>query len=224
MQLCWRNKDCCSSPFYLDIKLIANGRNNFQHYWANNVGSGFVRLGCDVQTDLPTMLAQCWLVGVSHEVIALLSPRRQCAIGVRGPKNVGESCANGSIIVVLRSAIPWTIEMLGIVDSKSLSLSNNSQQHATTCNIQHCYIAGIFFLTARTLIGYFEVTWHLTIKLFPAKISEWATLQKSMTSEGNRALSPANVDRRPPLQRGLMNFQLYKQTHLKTGPSQSWSV
>ena len=29
-----------------------------------------------------------------------------------------------------------------------------------------------------------------------------------MTSEGNSALLPANVDRRPPLQRGLMNFQL----------------
>ena len=31
---------------------------------------------------------------------------------------------------------------------------------------------------------------------------------KSMTSEGNIALLPANVDPRPPLQRGLMNFQL----------------
>ena len=29
-----------------------------------------------------------------------------------------------------------------------------------------------------------------------------------MTSEGNSALLPANVDRRPPLQQGLMNFQL----------------
>ena len=31
-----------------------------------------------------------------------------------------------------------------------------------------------------------------------------------MTLEGNIALLPANVDRRPPLQRGLMNFQPYK--------------
>ena len=69
--------------------------------------------------------------------------------------------------------------------------------------------SGKFFPTARGLIGYFEVTWHLTMKLFPAKISERATLQKSMTSERNSALLPANVDRRPPLQRGLMNFQLY---------------
>ena len=34
-----------------------------------------------------------------------------------------------------------------------------------------------FFPTARALIGYFEVTWDLTNKLFPAKISERATLQ-----------------------------------------------
>ena len=48
--------------------------------------------------------------------------------------------------------------------------------------VSHCYevygcIAGIFFQRARTLIGYFEVTWHLIMKLFPAKISELATLQ-----------------------------------------------
>ena len=44
-------------------------------------------------------------------------------------------------------------------------------------NKKYCYIAGNFFLAARALIGYFEVTWHLTMKLFPAKISERATLQ-----------------------------------------------
>ena len=31
-------------------------------------------------------------------------------------------------------------------------------------------------------------------------------IAKSMTSEGNSALFPANVDRRSPLQRGLLNF------------------
>ena len=41
----------------------------------------------------------------------------------------------------------------------------------------NCYIAENLFPTARALIGYFEVTWHLTMKLFPAKISERATLQ-----------------------------------------------
>ena len=33
------------------------------------------------------------------------------------------------------------------------------------------------FPAARALIGYFKVTWHLTTKLFPAKISERATMQ-----------------------------------------------
>ena len=31
-------------------------------------------------------------------------------------------------------------------------------------------------------------------------------IAKSMTSEGNSAMFLANVDRRPPLQRGLLNF------------------
>ena len=33
-------------------------------------------------------------------------------------------------------------------------------------------------------------------------------IAKSMTSESNSALLPANVDRQPPLQRVLKNFQL----------------
>ena len=73
-------------------------------------------------------------------------------------------------------------------------------------NKSNCYIAGNFFSTARGLIGYCEVTWHLTMKLFPAKLSERSTFP--MTSEGNNAMLPANVHRWPPLQRGLMNFQL----------------
>ena len=63
---------------------------------------------------------------------------------------------------------------------KGLYTANRSNQYC-------CYIAGNFFPTARALIGYFEVTWHLTMKLFPANISERGTLQKSMTSEGNSA-------------------------------------
>ena len=58
-----------------------------------------------------------------------------------------------------------------------------------------CSPAGNFFPTARTLIGDFEVTWHLTMKLFPAKISERATLQIilrqmvwSLTSPENRSI------------------------------------
>ena len=54
-------------------------------------------------------------------------------------------------------------------------------------NILKCHIAGNFFLTARALIGYFKVTWHLTMKLFPAKIYERATLENlCMTSEVSR--------------------------------------
>ena len=40
-----------------------------------------------------------------------------------------------------------------------------------------CYIAWNCFPTARALIGYFKVTWHLTMKLFPDKISARGTLQ-----------------------------------------------
>ena len=45
-------------------------------------------------------------------------------------------------------------------------------------------------------------------------------IAKSTTSEGNSALLPANVDQRPPLQRGLINFplqnfQLYNKSLLK---------
>ena len=43
--------------------------------------------------------------------------------------------------------------------------------------IAYYYIAGNFFPKAHSVIGYFKVTWHLTMKLFPAKISEQATLQ-----------------------------------------------
>ena len=64
-------------------------------------------------------------------------------------------------------------------------------------NIKCCYIAGISSPTACGLIGYFKVTWYLAVKLFPAK-SFWAgNIAKSMTSVGNSALLPANVDRQP---------------------------
>ena len=36
-------------------------------------------------------------------------------------------------------------------------------------------------------------------------------IAKSMMSEGNSTLLPMNVDRRPLLQQGLMNFQLQEQ-------------
>jgi len=69
-----------------------------------------------------------------------------------------------------------------------------------------CYIAGEFLPTARALIGYFQVSWNLTMKLFTAKLSERATLQNPWRHRVT-ALFSANVDRRPPLQRGLLNIQ-----------------
>ena len=48
------------------------------------------------------------------------------------------------------------------------------------------------FSTVCALIGYFKITWHLAMKLFPAKM--WAgNIATSMTSQGNSALLPANV-------------------------------
>ena len=98
-------------------------------------------------------------------------------------------------------------------------------------NIKYCYIAGIPSPTACGLIGYFKVTWwYLTIKLLPAK-SFWAgNVAKSMTSVGNSALLPANVDRRPPFRfvftlRLLMSSFCYILTnHLMTGPSENIKI
>ena len=39
------------------------------------------------------------------------------------------------------------------------------------------YMAASYLPTAHALIGYFEVKWHVTMKLFPSKIFERATLQ-----------------------------------------------
>ena len=65
------------------------------------------------------------------------------------------------------------------------------------------YIAGIFSQQRALLliIGYFEFPGHLTMKMFPAKISERG---KSMTSEGNSAMLPLNVDA------GEIYFQICK--------------
>ena len=52
----------------------------------------------------------------------------------------------------------------------------------------------------------------------------WAgNIAKSMTSEGHSALLPANVDRWPLLQRGLMNFQLQFFQLYKTNHLQRWT-
>lgn len=48
------------------------------------------------------------------------------------------------------------------------------------------------------------------MKVFPTKIL--GNIARSMTLERNSALLRANVDRPPPLQRGLMNFQPYNES------------
>ena len=62
-------------------------------------------------------------------------------------------------------------------------------------NKKYCYIAGNFFPTACALIGYFEVTWHMTSNNETvSRQNLWAgNAAKSMTSEGNSARSPADV-------------------------------
>ena len=62
-------------------------------------------------------------------------------------------------------------------------------------NKKQCYIAGNFFPTARALIGYFEVTWHMTSNNETvSRQNLWAgNVAKSMTSESNSARLPANV-------------------------------
>ena len=48
----------------------------------------------------------------------------------------------------------------------------------------------------RALIGYFEVTWHASNNETVSRQNLWAgNIAKSMTSEGNSTLLPANVDR-----------------------------
>ena len=62
-------------------------------------------------------------------------------------------------------------------------------------NKKYCWIAGNFFPTACALIGYFEVTWHMTSNNETvSRQNLWAgNAAKSMTSEGNSARSPADV-------------------------------
>ena len=80
--------------------------------------------------------------------------------------------------------------------------------------VSHCYevygcIAGIWLLWV-----------HLTSSNETVSSQNlWAgNVAKSMTSEGNSALLPAIVNRRPPSQWGLINFQLYNKT------LQDWSL
>jgi len=86
-------------------------------------------------------------------------------------------------------------------------------------NNHHCYMARKFSPTARAFIGYFEVTWHLTMRQFPAKISERATLQ-------NLGRQRVTVHHYPRMSifinlytESFSSPAIYETNHLKAGPS-----
>ena len=76
------------------------------------------------------------------------------------------------------------IQLLSTKCGRSLDLIEHNNnwcellRHYTLLDLHNCfcYVVGNFFSTVHAIIGYFEVTWHL-MKLFPAKISEQATMQ-----------------------------------------------
>ena len=88
-----------------------------------------------------------------------------------------------------------------------------------------CYVDGNFFSTVHALIGYFEVTWHLTMKLFPAKISEQATMQNPWRQRATVQcylwmLTIWEIYFHTfVLKEGFFFFMGYITNHLKTGPS-----
>ena len=60
----------------------------------------------------------------------------------------------------------------------SYTKTMKEEHRSYRCNFCTCgKKAGNVFPAGWTLIDHFNITWHLTMKLFPAKISEQATLQ-----------------------------------------------
>ena len=92
------------------------------------------------------------------------------------------------------------------------------------CNHLHPYQS----ITVLALIGFFEVTWHLTMKLFHAKISEQATLQKIWRQRITVHCCPRILTDDLRYNDGEWNFsfkitQLYKK--ISTSPRETkWTV
>ena len=121
------------------LRLRANGRNNYQHYGANNVGSCCVRVGSGVQRmqQLPTSLGPAVHRG-KIQPISLWNP---CVISMRGPNNVGrtvrKNCATDPTLLPYASAITeqkkcW--ELLSEKSDRFQTSRNNTQPRPTTCN------------------------------------------------------------------------------------------
>ena len=72
---------------------------------------------------------------------------------------------------------------IGAADSDVEEAASAADMHSRILTFPNgkntCYIAGNVFPTARALVGYFEVTWHLTMKLFPAKITQGVILSNN---------------------------------------------
>ena len=85
--------------------------------------------------------------------------------------------------------------MLDLYEEFRLFLTNHrTGKHLEGCHnnltaTPSCYIAEIFSPTARALIGYSDVTWHLTMDLFPAKSLQTGNIAKFMTSESKRGVT-----------------------------------
>ena len=86
------------------------------------------------------------------------------------------------------------------------------QMQSGIWNNSFCFLAGNFFPTSCTLLGYFEVTWQLTMKLFPAKIFELATLQNLWRQRVTPLCYPRMLTNNRRYSEVLMNFQLYNKS------------
>ena len=86
-----------------------------------------------------------------------------------------------------------------------------------------CYIAAQFFPTARAFIRYFEVMWYLTMKLFPAKITERENLQNLWRQRVRVHCYPRMLtnDRRYSEVSWILSLKIssYVTNDLKTDPS-----
>ena len=62
----------------MKLRLRANGRNNSQHYWRNNVGSCCLHVGSGVQTDATTPnIVGATMLGVVAYMLAVVCKRMQ---------------------------------------------------------------------------------------------------------------------------------------------------
>ena len=85
----------------------------------------------------------------------------------------------------------------------------------------HFVIYWEIFPTGRALIGYFEVTWHLTMKLFSAKISERAKSQNLWRQRVTREIKIHFYRKRQTSDSGW-EFLRIGNKQIKTDPNDSY--